>query len=84
MKRHVRHAAVLLAVDNNNWQGGINYTWSQMKGNCGGLSSSDEGGRNSPNVERYWDLWFERYPVAGACAAPGPGCLRQRRRSARR
>jgi len=49
----------------NNWQGGINYTWSRMTGNCGGLSSSDESGRNSPNVERYWDLWFERYDIHG-------------------
>lgn len=49
----------------NNWQGGLSYTWSQMKGNYGGLSSSDESGRNSPNVERYWDLWFERYDIYG-------------------
>ncbi|MDP2915475.1 MAG: TonB-dependent receptor, partial [Candidatus Aminicenantes bacterium] len=49
----------------NNWQGGFSYTWSQMKGNYGGLSSSDEGGRNSPNVERYWDMWFERYDLHG-------------------
>ena len=49
----------------NNWQGGFNYTWSRMTGNYGGLSSSDEGGRNSPNVERYWDLWFERYDIYG-------------------
>jgi len=49
----------------NNWQGGINYTWSRLTGNYGGLSSSDESGRNSPNVERYWDLWFERYDLHG-------------------
>jgi hypothetical protein len=49
----------------NNWQGGINYTWSRMTGNYGGLSSSDEAGRNSPNVERYWDLYFERYDIHG-------------------
>ena len=49
----------------NNWQGGFNYTWSRMTGNYGGLSSSDEGGRNSPNVERYWDLYFERYDLHG-------------------
>ena len=49
----------------NNWQGGLNYTWSRMSGNYGGLSSSDEGGRNAPNVERYWDLYFERYDIAG-------------------
>ncbi len=42
----------------NNWQGGINYTLSRVAGNYGGLSSSDESGRNSPNVERYFDLWF--------------------------
>ena len=57
-----------LAVEkrfSNNWQGGFNYTWSRMTGNCGGLSSSDEGGRNSPNVERYWDLYFERYDIHG-------------------
>jgi hypothetical protein len=29
------------------------------------LSSSDEDGRNSPNVERYWDLYFERYDIHG-------------------
>jgi hypothetical protein len=49
----------------NYWQGGINYTWSRMTGNYGGLSSSDESGRNSPNVERYWDLYFERYDFHG-------------------
>jgi hypothetical protein len=49
----------------NNWQGGINYTWSRMTGNYGGLSSSDESGRNSPNTERYWDLWYERYDAHG-------------------
>ena len=61
-------SALNLALEkrfSNNWQGGVNYTWSQMKGNYGGLSSSDENGRNSPNVERYWDLWFERYDIHG-------------------
>jgi hypothetical protein len=41
-----------------NWQGGVNYTLSRVAGNYGGLSSSDEGGRNSPNVERYFDTWL--------------------------
>jgi hypothetical protein len=49
----------------NNWQGGINYTWSRVEGNYSGLSSSDEGGRNSPNVERNYDLWFLSYDLAG-------------------
>ena len=49
----------------NNWQGGINYTLSRVEGNYGGLSSPDEGGRNSPNVERYFDLWFMAYDLKG-------------------
>jgi hypothetical protein len=49
----------------HNWQGGINYTLSKVEGNYGGLSSTDEGGRNSPNVERYFDLWFLAYDFQG-------------------
>ena len=49
----------------NNWQGGINYTWSSLRGNYGGLYSSDETGRRGPNVDRYWDLYFERYDIHG-------------------
>jgi hypothetical protein len=49
----------------NNWQGGINYTYSQVKGNYGGLSSTDEGGRNSPNVERSYDFWYMTYDLKG-------------------
>ncbi len=49
----------------NNWQGGINYTLSRVAGNYGGLSSPDEGNRNSPNVERYYDLWFMAYDIKG-------------------
>jgi hypothetical protein len=49
----------------NNWQGGINYTLSRVAGNYGGLSSPDEVNRNSPNVERYFDLWFMAYDLKG-------------------
>jgi hypothetical protein len=49
----------------HNWQGGINYTWSSLKGNYGGLYSSDEAGRQGPNVDRYFDAWFERYDMSG-------------------
>ncbi len=49
----------------NNWQGGLNYTWSRTTGCYGGLSSTDENGRNSPNVERYYDLWFVQYDLHG-------------------
>jgi hypothetical protein len=49
----------------NNWQGGVNYTWSRLYGNYGGLASSDEAGRTTPNRERYYDMWFERYQING-------------------
>ncbi len=45
----------------DNWMGGFSYTWSQLKGNYSGLASSDEWGRNDPNVERYWDLWWHMW-----------------------
>jgi hypothetical protein len=32
------------------------YTWSRLYGNYGGLASSDEAGRTSPNVNRNFDL----------------------------
>ncbi len=49
----------------HNWQGAINYTLSLTKGNYGGLSSTDEFGRNSPNVERSYDIWFMMYEMDG-------------------
>jgi len=45
----------------NNWMGGVHYTWSYLWGNFSGLASSDEQGRKSPNVERYFDAWFMHY-----------------------
>jgi hypothetical protein len=59
-----------------NWQGAINYTLSLTKGNYGGLSSTDEFGRNSPNVERSFDLWFMAYEMDGT---PVNGTLPQNR-----
>ena len=49
----------------HNWTGGVNYTLSSTRGNYGGLSSTDENGRNSPNVERYYDLWFMQFDING-------------------
>lgn len=52
---------VNIAVDkrfSNNWMGGFSYTWSSLKGNYSGLVSSDEYGRVSPNVNRFYDTWF--------------------------
>jgi len=60
----------------HNWQGAINYTLSLTKGNYGGLTSTDEFGRNSPNVERSYDLWFMMYEMDGT---PVNGTLPQDR-----
>ena len=53
------------------WQGGVSYTLSRLDGNYSGLASSDEDGRNSPNGERYFDMWHLSYdkalnPIDGA------------------
>lgn len=45
----------------------LNYTYSRLYGNYGGLASSDEDGRLSPNVNRYFDQ-----PAAGYTVAGGP------------
>jgi hypothetical protein len=45
----------------HNWQGGMSYTLSRLEGNYSGLASADEDGRNSPNGERYFDLWHLSY-----------------------
>ena len=44
-----------------------NYTWSRLVGNYSGLASSDEDGRLSPNVNRFFDQ-----PQAGWTVAGGP------------
>ncbi|MGE0246264.1 MAG: carboxypeptidase regulatory-like domain-containing protein [Pyrinomonadaceae bacterium] len=41
------------------------YTWSRLFGNYSGLASSDEGGRTSPNVNRFFDLPFMGYTALG-------------------
>jgi len=39
----------------NNWMLYATYVYSELTGNYSGLASSDEFGRNDPNVERYFD-----------------------------
>jgi hypothetical protein len=41
------------------------YTWSRLYGNYSGLASSDEDGRTSPNVNRFFDLPLLGYTAAG-------------------
>jgi hypothetical protein len=45
----------------NRWSGEANYTYSKLWGNYSGLASSDEGGRTSPNVNRYFDNLYMSY-----------------------
>ena len=49
----------------NNYYFNVNYTWSRLFGNYSGLASSDEAGRTSPNVNRYFDLPFISYKGTG-------------------
>jgi len=61
----------------HNWQGGMSYTFSRLQGNYSGLASSDEDGRNSPNGERFFDMWHLGYdkslnPIDGALPTDRP------------
>lgn len=48
----------------NNWAGGVNLTISRLTGNVSGLASSDEFGRDDPNVNRYFDNWVMSYDAS--------------------
>lgn len=56
----------------NNYFYSANYTWSRLFGNYSGLASSDENGRTSPSVDRFFD-----YPINGwtATGVPDNGLL---------
>jgi hypothetical protein len=54
-----KYDAVELRLDKrftSKYQFSASYTWSRLWGNYSGLASSDENGRTSPNVNRYFDL----------------------------
>jgi hypothetical protein len=60
-KAQRRYHSLNVGIDkrfSNNWMAGFHYTYSNLWGNFSGLASSDEFGRHSPNVERYFDGWF--------------------------
>jgi len=70
------YTSVTLSLDRklrNKWLGGFSYTWSRLYGNYSGLASSDEDGRNSPNISRSFDAWFLAYNQYGE---EDPGLLR--------
>jgi len=51
----------------NHYYYSANYTWSRLFGNYSGLASSDENGRTSPGVDRFFD-----YPINGFTATGKP------------
>lgn len=48
-----------------NWFGTVSYTYSRLYGNYSGLTSTDESGRGSPNVNRFFDLPFMGFTATG-------------------
>lgn len=49
----------------NNWQATTSVVFSRLFGNYGGLASSDENGRTSPNVSRYYDGLYMTFDQKG-------------------
>lgn len=65
-KRH--YDAIEFRLDkrfSRTYQYALSYTWSRSYGNYSGLASSDENGRTSPNVNRYFDLPWLAYTEQG-------------------
>lgn len=59
IKPQRRYDAVEVAIDkqfSNHYYFNLNYTISRLYGNYSGLASSDEAGRTSPGVNRFFDL----------------------------
>lgn len=70
LKPERRYDALEFRLDRrfaNDYYFNASYTWSRLFGNYSGLASSDEDGRLSPNVNRFFDQ-----PQAGWTLAGGP------------
>ena len=64
-----RYDGLELQIDRrfaNNYYFNVNYTYSRLYGNYSGLASSDEAGRTSPGVNRFFDLPFVGFTASGA------------------
>lgn len=69
------YKALELSLDRrlaDNFYFNVNYTWSRLYGNYSGLASSDENGRTSPGVNRFFDLPYIGFTYAGG---PDDGLL---------
>jgi hypothetical protein len=63
-----RYDALQLEYDSrfiSNFQFNVNYTFSRLYGNYSGLASSDEDGRLSPGVNRFFDLPYLGFTASG-------------------
>jgi hypothetical protein len=49
----------------NHWSFNTSYTLSRLTGNYSGLASSDEAGRTSPNVNRFFDGQYNSFDAQG-------------------
>ena len=61
----------------NRWSMNTSYVYSALRGNYSGLTSSDENGRNSPSVLRFFDGLYMSFdsmatPSTAACRRIGP------------
>lgn len=68
VKPERKYKAFQLEYNTNFWNNislNMNYTYSSLFGNYSGLASSDEGGRLSPGVNRFFDLPFIGWTAAG-------------------
>jgi len=68
VKPQRNYRALELSLDRrlaNNFYFNVNYTRSRLFGNYSGLASSDEGGRTSPGVNRFFDLPYIGYTYKG-------------------
>ena len=50
----------------SNWYMQTSYLWSRLYGNYSGLASSDENGRTSPSVNRFFDGQYMSFDQTGA------------------
>ncbi len=67
-KAERKYDAVEVRLDKRatNYFFNASYTWSRLFGNYSGLASSDEFGRSSPNVNRFFDLPMLGFTADGA------------------
>lgn len=68
LKPQRQYDALELRLDkrfSKNYYFNLNYTYSRLYGNYSGLASSDEDGRVSPNVNRFFDLPHAGFTVRG-------------------